>query len=179
MDPRTLSWVLREAKPGIMNEKPKNLKESILDSWGKTLILAISIVSAASSLVLFWYFWQIYGDIQSGRTIVFTVLTIQELVYIFAYRNLRHSIFGSGNFFANKPLFGTVALGFVQQFAALYVPFLNNILGVVPLHFSDWALVFIVALAILIVVETARYLMRQLGKRTEPLSFKNLLHVIN
>jgi Ca2+-transporting ATPase len=152
---------------GIMDEKPKSLKESILDSWGKTLILAISVVSAVSSLILFWSFWQIYGDIASGRTIVFTVLAVQELIYIFAYRNLRHPLFKSGSFFTNKPLLITVAFGLIQQLLALYVPFLNNILGVVPLHFNDWALVLGVGFGMLFIVETVKYLMRHAKKKEE------------
>lgn len=150
---------------GIMDEKPKSLKESILDSWGKTLILAISIVSAISSLILFWSFWQIYGDIESGRTIVFTVLAVQELIYIFAYRNLRHSLFKSGNFFTNKPLFITVALGLIQQLLALYIPFLNSVLGVVPLHLNDWALVLSIGFGMLFIVETVKYAMRHAKKK--------------
>ena len=157
---------------GIMDEKPKSLKESILDSWGKTLILAISIISAVSSLILFWSFWQIYGDIESGRTIVFTVLAVQELIYIFAYRNLRHSLFKSGNFFTNKPLFATVALGLIQQLLALYVPFLNNVLGVVPLHMNDWALVLSVGFGMLFIVETVKYLMRHVKKKEKALPLK-------
>jgi len=146
-----------KGEDGVMDEKPKNLKESILDSWGKVLILAISLISAASSLLLFWYFWQVYGDVASGRTIVFTVLAVQELIYIFSYRSLRHSIFRSGRFFSNKALFGTVALGFVEQFLALYVPFLNSALGVVPLHLSDWALVLIIAFSMTGVVEIVKH----------------------
>jgi len=145
-------------EPGIMEEKPKNAQESILDSWGKVLIFAIGAASALSSLALFWYFWQVSGDVQSGRSVVFTVLAVQELIYIFAYRSLRHSVFKSGHFFANKPLFGTVALGFATQLLALYVPFLNNVLGVVPLHLNDWVLVFAVALGMLIIVEAVKYL---------------------
>lgn len=160
---------------GIMDEKPKSLKESILDSWGKTLILAISIISAVSSLILFWSFWQIYGDIESGRTIVFTVLAVQELIYIFAYRNLRHSLFKSGNFFTNKPLFATVALGLIQQLLALYIPFLNNVLGVVPLHMNDWALVLSVGFGMLFIVETVKYLMRHAKKKEKTLPIEQTI----
>jgi len=149
---------------GVMEEPPKSLKESILDDTGKVLILAISLISAASSLFLFWHFWRVYDDIASGSTIVFTVLAIQELVYIFSYRSLRRSIFRSGNFFSNKLLFATVALGFTQQFLALYIPFLNNVLGVVPLHVLDWALVLIVAFGMMGVVEVVKYVTNRYGK---------------
>jgi Ca2+-transporting ATPase len=142
---------------GIMAEKPKSLKESILDGPGKILIISISLVSAISSLAVYWYMWQVYGDIESASTIVFTVLAVQELIYIFAYRSFRRSIFRSGNFFSNKPLFGAVALGFTQQILALYVPLLNDVLGVVPLHAVDWALVLCVAFVILLIVESVKY----------------------
>lgn len=143
---------------GVMEEPPKSIKESILDSWAKILIVVISTVSALSSLFLFWYFWQIYNDVASGRTIVFTVLAIQELIYIFSYRSLRHSILDSKRFFSNKTLFGTVALGFTEQLLALYVPFLNNVLDVVPLHPTDWAIVLSIAFVIMIVVEIVKYI---------------------
>lgn len=145
-------------EPGIMEERPKDVQESILDSWGKVLILAIGVASALTSLALFWYFWQVSGDILSGRSVVFTVLAVQELIYIFAYRSLRHFVFKSGHFFENRPLFGTVALGFATQLLALYVPFLNNILGVVPLHLNDWVLVLAVAFGMLVIVEVVKYL---------------------
>jgi Ca2+-transporting ATPase len=144
----------------IMKEKPKRAEESILDKLGVSLIIVISLVSAACSLVLFWSFWQVYNDIDSGRTVVFTVLAIQELIYIFAYRNLKNHIITSGNFFANKWLFGTVALGLAQQMLALYVPILNKILGVVPLHFNDWILVLVVGFGMLLIVETVKYVNR-------------------
>ncbi len=143
---------------GIMLEKPKSLKEGILDNWGKVLILAISLASATFSLLLFWYNWKIVGDLASARTIVFTVLAVQELVYIFSYRNLRQSIFSSGNFFANKALFGAVVLGFSQQLLALYVPFFNGLLAVVPLHVGDWILVLSVASAMVFIVEITKFL---------------------
>jgi Ca2+-transporting ATPase len=146
-----------KGEKGIMDEKPKNLKEGLLDNWGTILIFAISIISASLSLLLFWYMWQVYGDIASGRAIVFTVLAIQELIYIFSYRNLRRSVIRSGNFFSNKALFGAVALGFGQQLVALYVPFLSNALEVVPLHLPDWGLVLSVAFTMVLVVEIVKY----------------------
>jgi Ca2+-transporting ATPase len=157
-----------KGEDGVMEEPPKSLKESVLDSWGKILILAISLASASSSLYLFWSFWQVYGDIASGSTIVFTVLAVQELIYIFSYRRLRSSVFRSGKFFSNKPLFGAVALGFATQILAIYVPFLNSILGVVPLHFTDWILVLVVAFGMMGVVELVKYVtIRSKFKRSQ------------
>lgn len=157
-----------KGEDGIMEEPPKSVNESILDSWAKILIILISIISAVFSLSLFWYFWKIEGNLTLGRTIVFTVLAVQELVYIFSYRSLRHSVFNSKIFFGNKLLFGTVALGFGEQLLALYLPFLNNVLGAVPLNLLDWALVLSIAFTMMIVVEVVKHVEIGRSKKNIP-----------
>lgn len=146
-----------EREVGLMNDPPKNQKESILDKRGKILITTISLTSAAVALFLFWYFWRMDGDLVSGRTIVFTVLAIQDLIYVFSYRSLNSSVFHSKHFFANKPLFAAVALGFAQQIAGLYVPFLNQVLGTTPLHLNDWAIIFGVSLSTMLLIEIIKH----------------------
>ncbi|MFH0748526.1 MAG: HAD-IC family P-type ATPase [Candidatus Bathyarchaeota archaeon] len=142
----------------LMSDPPKSVSESILDKRGKILIPVISIMSATVALYLFWYFWNIHGDAVEGTTVVFTILAIQSLVYVFSYRSMRHSIFKSRNFFSNKWLFIAVALGFVQQIAAIYVPFLNQILGVVPLQPEDWAIIFGFSACTILLVEIVKYI---------------------
>ncbi len=143
----------------LMSESPKSVGESILDSRGKILVPTISILSAVVSLFLFWYFWNIHGDVVEGTTIVFTILAIQSLVYIFSYRSMRHSIYRSKNFFSNKWLFAAVAFGVGQQLVAIYVPFLNRILGVVPLLPENWAIIFGFSIGILLIVETVKHVL--------------------
>jgi len=146
-----------EREEGLMNDPPKSQKESILDKRGKILIPAISLTSAAVALFLFWYFWRVYDDLVSGKTIVFTVLAIQDLIYVFSYRSLNSSVFHSKNFFANKPLFAAVALGFAQQIAAIYVPPLSQLLEVTPLHLNDWAIVFGISLGTMLLIEMVKH----------------------
>jgi len=163
--PSDIALGFERAEKGIMNEPPKNVTESVLDRESKFLILAISLSSAILCLVLFQHFWQVDGDITLGRTVVFTVLGTQELIYIFSYRSLRSSIFSSGRFFANKVLFVTVALGLSQQLLALYVPLLNQVLRVTPLDLYGWAMVLGVSFAMVAIVEVVKFVVRHTGKR--------------
>ncbi len=146
-----------EREEGVMDDPPKKQSESILDRRGKILIPAISLSSAAVALFLFWYFWKVDGDVVSGRSIVFTVLAIQDLIYIFSYRSLNSSIFHSRNFFANKPLLASVALGFGQQIAAIYIPFLNQMLETTPLHLNDWAIILGISLSTMLFIEIVKH----------------------
>jgi len=163
--PSDIALGFERAEKGIMDEPPKNVAESVLDRSSKFLIVAISFSSAILCLLLFQYFWQVRGDIVLGQTIVFTVLGTQEMIYIFSYRSLRTSVFRSGNFLANKVLLGTVALGLGQQLLALYIPFLNQVLHVVPLGLFDWALVLAVSFAMMGIVEVVKLVARRSGKK--------------
>ncbi|MFX0045866.1 MAG: cation-translocating P-type ATPase [Candidatus Hermodarchaeota archaeon] len=146
-----------EREEGVMDDPPKSQSEGILDERGKILIPAISLSSAVVALFLFWYFWRIDGDVLSGRSIVFTVLAIQSLIYIFSYRSLNTSIFYSKNFFSNKPLLVSVALGFAQQIAAIYIPFLNQVLETTPLHLNDWGIIFGISLSTMLFIEVVKH----------------------
>jgi len=90
-----------EREEGVMDDSPIKQSESILGKRGMLLIHAISLSSAAVALFLFWYFWKVDGDVVSERSIVFTILAIQDLIYIFSYRSVNSSIFNSKHFFAN------------------------------------------------------------------------------
>jgi Ca2+-transporting ATPase len=96
---------------GIMKEKPKSLKEPILTGLGATLIAVISSVSAIVALILFTYFYQIHNDPSEGRTIVFASFAINSMVYIFAYRSMKSSLFKMNKLSRNKPLVYAVISG--------------------------------------------------------------------
>jgi len=163
--PSDIALGFERAEKGIMNEPPKKVTESVLDRSSKFLVVAISFSSAIMCLLLFQYFWQVRGAVILGQTVVFTVLGTQEMIYIFSYRSLRTSVFRSGHFFANKVLLATVALGLGQQLLALYVPFFNQVLGVVPLDLFDWALVLGVSFAMMGIVEVVKSVARHNGKK--------------
>lgn len=141
----------------IMKESPKNIKkESILPGSMLFLIFAISLTVGLLSLIFFWYFHNKAGDLTLARTIVFATVATVSLVYIFAFKNLRKTIVRTENFFQNKLLFLSVAYGFLLIFAAIYLPFLNRFLGIVPLKLSHWLLVFSVAFISTFLVEIVK-----------------------
>jgi len=148
------------AEKGIMDEKPRSLKESILDNHCKFLVLTISGITAISCLFIFQHYWQVHNDATLGRTIVFTIIAVEDVVYAFSYRSLRRSLLLSGQFFTNRPFFGAIVLALGQQIFAIHVPFMNKVLGVVPLSYWDWGFVFCFGLAMTGVVETVKYVQR-------------------
>ncbi len=141
---------------GIMDEKPKPLSEPILNRLGLSLIGIISMAGAAVGLALFGHYFLAHNDPADGRSIVFASFAVNSLIYIFAYRSMRRSIFHSGRLSANKPLVAAVVSGLLVAVVPFLVPGLQEVLQIVPLHLEDWLLVMGVAVGLLVVVEIGK-----------------------
>jgi Ca2+-transporting ATPase len=141
---------------GIMEEPPKSLREPILNRLGLSLIGLISTVSAVVGLALFGHYLQMHNDPAEGRSIAFASFAVNSMIYIFAYRSMRQSMFKGTPLRANKPLIWAVISGLLMVVLAFAVPGLQQVLGIVPLHIGDWLLVTGVALGLLAVVELGK-----------------------
>ena len=150
---------------GIMDEKPKSLKEPILTTLGGSLIGVISVASTIFALWLFGHFYMAHGNPPEGRSIVFASFAINSMTYIFAYRSMRRSIFRSGPLSHNKPLVWAVLAGLFMAVIPFVVPGIRNLLVVVPLTWQEWGWVAGVALSLLVVVEIGKSISLRLHHR--------------
>jgi Ca2+-transporting ATPase len=143
---------------GIMDEKPKPLKEPILNHLGLSLIGVISVSSAVVVLSLFHHLYSAHGNAVEGRSIVFASFAVNSMVYIFAYRSMRQPLFRMNRLSANKPLIWAVLAGLAMAVLPFYIPDLRNLLGIVPLTFGEWLEVVGIALGLLAVVEVGKWI---------------------
>jgi len=143
---------------GIMDEKPKSLKEPILNHLGLSLIGVISISSAVAVLFLFHHLYSAHGNAVEGRSIVFASFAVNSMVYIFAYRSMRRPLFRMNKLSANMPLVWAVLAGLGMAVLPFLVPGLRDLLGLVPLTFGEWLEVARIALGLLAVVEVGKWI---------------------
>jgi Ca2+-transporting ATPase len=159
--PADISLAFEPMEAGIMDEKPKSLKEPILNNLGLSLIVIISSASALIALGLFGRYWQLH-NIALARTYAFGTFAANSMIYIFGYRSLRRSIFRSGRLSLNKPLVASVASGLLLAVIAVVVPSIRQVLGLVNLSVVQWAAIFGVGLSLLVVVEFAKRISNRL-----------------
>jgi Ca2+-transporting ATPase len=147
---------------GIMDEKPRSLKEPILNHLGLSLIGVISVSSAAVVLFLFHHLYSAHGSAVEGRSIVFASFAVNSMVYIFAYRSMRKPLFRMNKLSANMPLVWAVLAGLVMAVIPFIIPGLRNLLGIIPLTFWEWLEVAGIALGLLAVVEVGKWISNKL-----------------
>jgi Ca2+-transporting ATPase len=159
---------------GIMDEKPKSIKEPILAPLGLTLIGVISIGSAIAALALFGHFYLFHNDPAEGRSLVFASFAVNSMIYIFAYRSMRLPLFRSSPLTRNKPLIAAVISGLLMVVIAFAIPQIRSLLGIVPLTPEQWGWIAIIAIGMLMAVELGKWV-RSMVKRGIKSSRKSAL----
>jgi Ca2+-transporting ATPase len=149
---------------GILEEPPIPVSEPILGKLSIGLIALISATAAAGCLWMFDHYWSVHGDIVLARTLAFETLAVISLVYVFAYRSMRSSIFHTGHLIANKPLIVATLLGFVLAFLPVTVPALRRTLGVTALEPVHWLMVFGLSFFLLALVEVGKHVSVSTGQ---------------
>jgi len=137
---------------GVMDEKPRNPKEPILNKPLKFWMTAIFFINGLAAFLSFFFFWKLTGDLHKTRTIVFTLMCIDSLILAFSVRSFKRTIFRK-DIFSNRYLVGAVILSAILLVGGLYLPFLQKLLTTQPLDITEWLAVFGISLAEILLIE--------------------------
>ncbi len=144
-------------EPEVMERPPHPPTESIFARGLGTHILWAGPLMGMVALVAGWAYWQ--ADDEAWQTMLFTVLTISQMFHVMAIRVERESLFRAG-LMSNRLLLGAVLLTILLQFALIYVPFLQDIFGLVSLDLSHIVIAFAVSSTIFWVIEGQKLISR-------------------
>jgi len=168
------------AEPGekdVMRFKPRRKHDKILNNELKIIIFIVGIALNFFVLLTFWYLLKFTSySLEHIRTIIFSIIALDSLLYIFSCRSLRNSIFSVG-FFSNPILLFAVVGSFILQLVAIYAPPMQAIMGTVPLtDFKDWTLILSLGFIKIIAFEITKYIFNRSApqfKQTATSSIKN------
>jgi Ca2+-transporting ATPase len=149
---------------GIMEEKPKSIKEPILTRLGLILIAIISVGSATMALILFGHYFMVHQNPVEGRSIVFASFAINSMIYIFAYRSMRKPLFKMTPLTSNQPLIWAVISGIAVALIAFLIPGLREVLVITQLTWDEWLTVAGIAIGLLLVVELGKWANNKFSK---------------
>jgi len=142
---------------GLMQEKPINPKENLLNFEIKALIALVSLFAGLSTLLIFFWVWQKTADLTYARSLAFALLGANSLFYVFSCRSLRRPVWQT-DFFNNRWLLGAVIAGFLLLASAFYFPPLAFILRTTPLGIFEWGIIMAAGLAVVLLIETTKFI---------------------
>ena len=158
-----LALALEPSAPDVMRRPPRDPKAPLMTPRFGWLIAWQGLVIAACTLGAFQVGLRAYGmegdGLRHAVTIAFMTLALAQVFHAFNVRSRTRSAFSDG-LFSNLWLWGAVAVCVLLQLAAVYVPFLREVLRTVPLTAADWGLILASALAPVAVVEAVKAVRR-------------------
>lgn len=152
-------------EPGIMQGKPRDPNEPIINKDMIVSIVVQSIVMTAVVLGAFYYGWQHYGEAM-GRTYALCTLIISELLRAFTCRSEKHTLFKIG-IFSNKNMNLAFVGCIILLVVVMVVPALRDVFNVEILHFFDWDFVVIAGAMPLIFGEITKAIKGKVAKNKQ------------
>lgn len=142
------------ASEDLMTRTPRQKNIPIVDNRMSIMILVVSLTTTILSL---WIFHWAQGAYSLGfaRTMVFTLVAIDSLLYVFSCRHL-HRRLRVGEIFHNRWLLASVAVGFILQLFAVYHPWGNRVFGTVPLPWGAWGVILGAGGVVIILIEVVK-----------------------
>ena len=140
-----------------MHIPPRSRHEPVLNHQSTKMIACIAI---ATNAVLFGlYAWLVSSgvDLVKVRTMLFMAVGLDTLLFVFAVRSFRTSLFRM-NPFSNKWLLLAVMIGFLFMVGISELPIFQGLLNIVPLEPKDWTLLVLIGIAKMLLIEGLKIL---------------------
>lgn len=151
----------------MLDQPPRKPDEPLLDKEISILISLISGVTAIVVLLGYWWSLKMGMSLASARTLAFTLLGVDSLIYVFSSRSMRTPLWKDAPW-RNPWLLGAVGFGFLMQLVAIYVPGLQRLLKTEPLTIQQWGWVLGASGLVMAVIEGVKFFFwdRRLGGRS-------------
>jgi Ca2+-transporting ATPase len=153
-----LALGVEPAEADVMDRPPRSASETIFGG-GTTLFIGVfGLLMSLITLGIGLSMWN--ADDSAWQSVLFTALIFAQLGLALEVRSESQSIFSIG-WFSNKAMLIAVGIGIAAHLAILYIPFLQEVFGTVPLDAAHFAIATAGALLLMAIVEVYKFFLRR------------------
>lgn len=153
----TFVFAAEPPAPDVMERDPTSTRtQNLISTPMKWLIAASGTITGIAAFVVYVVLSSQAIPLETVRTMMFVILTIDALFFVVALKNFYKPIYEI-NFGNNNFLFVSLVLSLVALFGAIFIPPLRNLLSLTTLSGSQWLLLAGIGLFDLLVVELSKY----------------------
>lgn len=146
-----------------MKRPPRRPEEPIFNRIMLERILLSSLTMGVTAFIVYWHLTHSLGmSVDAARNSTLLLMVLFENVHVFNCRSETRSLFKHSPLRNPLLLSGTV-LAQLIHIGAMYVPWLQQVLGVQPISFMHWLQLLGVALVLVVVMELQKWLLH--GRR--------------
>ncbi len=157
-----LALAFEPAEPGVMQRPPRRPDASILDAYFLWRIAFVSLLIGGITIAVFLYEQRMGMSDDLARTVAVNTLVMGQVFYLFNSRYLRTSSLSVRRLFDNRAVWIAVGALALLQLVFVYTPLMNRAFGSLALDLRHWLIPFGSGLAVFMVVEAEKAVMRRL-----------------
>ncbi len=161
--PPAVSLALDSARPGIMNDPPRQRDEPVLPLARVLRVASYGITMMLGTLAVLHHALQT-GSQERALTMAFTTFVLFQFFNVFNARSESGSAFHAG-FFDNRMLWLSLLGVLVLQVIAVHWPPASRLFGTTGMAWADWGLAVAVASSVLLLEECRKWVFRALAPR--------------
>ncbi len=154
-----ITLAMEPSEAGVMDDPPRDRNMRIIDREILRNVVIVAVLMAAGTLLPFMGLLESRGHAYA-QTMAFTTLAMFQVFNALNCRSRTRSVFQLG-LLSNPYLLGSIALSVVLQVGANSLPWLERVLGTVPLRPRDWAMAVGIAVTVLIADEIRKVFTRR------------------
>ncbi|BAK67248.1 cation transport ATPase [Sphingobium sp. SYK-6] len=158
-----LALAFEPSEPGVMRRPPRKSNAPLLSPFLLWRVVLVSLLFAGMALGVFFLTLGQGREIEVARTMVVNMVIVGEIFYLFNVRYLHVGSITWRGMLGTPVVLAAIAAVVAGQLAFTYLPVMNEIFGSRPLAFVDGALIIGIGVALLLVLEMEKRLMRRLG----------------
>jgi len=145
-----LPLAMEPSHSDILNRKPRDRKEKILNKSLIPFLLIIAGLMAFSTIPVFNYF--LPEGLDKARTAAFVSMSMFQLFNVFNMRSLKYSLFKVG-LFSNKWVLYAITISLLLMIGIVYLPWISEIFQFVPLSFKEFFVISLISSSVFVVGE--------------------------
>lgn len=151
---------VEKAEPGVLKRKPRDPKERIFNTVMISRVAVGGLYMGVSAFVLFYTLLELGYNEDMARNITLLLMVLFENVHTFNSRTENHSIFNIDHA-KNRLLWISVLAAQSIHIASMYIPFMRSLLSIGPVSFEMWSMLLFIALTLVAVMESEKYLRKR------------------
>lgn len=157
----SLAIAFEKLEPGAMKRPPRKPNAKLLSPYYIFRIFFVSFIICGGILLMNMLLTEQQIDPSIINTMTLQALVMAQLMYLFNCRSETEFALNR-NFFSNKIAFIVSFILVSGQLAVTYMPFMNILLGTVPLQAEDWIWPLAIGVLVFVIVEFEKWIVRRI-----------------
>ena len=157
-----LALSFEQAEPDVMRRAPRAAAEPLLTRFMIWRISFVSVLLAAGVVALFLWVLARGDSLETARTVAVNALVVGEIFYLFNCRYLLAPVRNWQDLTGNPYVLLSIGVLVVIQALFTYLPFMQDMFGVVALDAAAWGLILIFGVLLFVAIELEKWVLRNL-----------------